>query len=432
MADDFLGYQSPSVVDERLDTESLTVGALNVHRERIQVTGTGATDIAPVSATDGLLVNLGANNDVTVTGSVTATGPLTDAQLRATPVPISGTVTANAGTNLNTSALALEAGNLATVAGIVTSARAAVNPISGQVGVQGASGAVTALTQRVVLATDVGLPTGTNSIGQVTANAGTNLNTSLLALEAGGNLAAAAASLSVIDDWDETDRAKVNPIVGQAGVQGGAGAVSALTQRVVLATDQTVIPVSDNASSLTVDNGGTFVVQENGAALTALQLIDDIVATAGSTAATKVNQEGLTAFTVLPTAVTDGQAVRAMGDSLGRMVTISGAPRALQVKAVATLSSSTEVTILGAGASGIFHDLMLLTIANTLSSDATISVRDSTAGSLIHRIYAPGKQTVGFAAQTPVIQTTAANNWTAQADHGAGGIHVFAQAIKAR
>lgn len=43
-------------------------------------------------------------------------GPLTDAQLRATPAPVSGTVTANAGTNLNTSALALEAGgNLAAV-----------------------------------------------------------------------------------------------------------------------------------------------------------------------------------------------------------------------------------------------------------------------------------------------------------------------------
>ncbi len=32
------------------------------------------------------------------------------------------------------------------------------------------------------------LPTGTNSIGQITANAGTNLNTSALALEAGGNI----------------------------------------------------------------------------------------------------------------------------------------------------------------------------------------------------------------------------------------------------
>lgn len=48
----------------------------------------------------------------TITGSVAVTGPLTDTQLRATPVPVSGTVTANAGTNLNTSALSLEATQL--------------------------------------------------------------------------------------------------------------------------------------------------------------------------------------------------------------------------------------------------------------------------------------------------------------------------------
>ncbi len=56
-----------------------------------------------------------------------------------------------------------------------------------------------------------------------------------------GNIATATAAIQVsgeiIDDWDEADRCKVNPIVGQAGVQAGAGAVSATTQRVVLATD---------------------------------------------------------------------------------------------------------------------------------------------------------------------------------------------------
>ena len=44
---------------------------------------------------------------------------------------------------------------------------------------------------------EAALPAGANSIGQVTANAGTNLNTSLLALEAGGNLAAILARLDV-------------------------------------------------------------------------------------------------------------------------------------------------------------------------------------------------------------------------------------------
>lgn len=57
-----------------------------------------ATEIASLASIDSKL-----------TSPITVTGPLTDAQLRATPVPISGTVTANAGTNLNTSALSLEA-----------------------------------------------------------------------------------------------------------------------------------------------------------------------------------------------------------------------------------------------------------------------------------------------------------------------------------
>lgn len=86
----------------------------------------------------------------------------------------------------------------------------------------------------------------------VTANAGTNLNTSALALESGGNLAGAATSLAIIDDWDESDRAKANIIVGQAGVAAGAGAVGATTQRMTLASDDpavTALQILDNAIS---------------------------------------------------------------------------------------------------------------------------------------------------------------------------------------
>jgi len=69
------------------------------------VDGSGVTQ--PVSGT--VTANAG-------TGTLAVSGPVTDAQLRATAVPVSGTVTANAGTNLNTSALALEAGgNLASI-----------------------------------------------------------------------------------------------------------------------------------------------------------------------------------------------------------------------------------------------------------------------------------------------------------------------------
>lgn len=65
---------------------------------------------------------------------------------------------------------------------------------------------------------------------------------------------AIAASLSVMDDWDESDRAKANIIVGQAGVAAGAGAVGATTQRMTLASDDPAVAIlgaSGDAASAT-------------------------------------------------------------------------------------------------------------------------------------------------------------------------------------
>lgn len=59
-------------------------------------------------------------------------------------------------------------------------------------------------------------------------------------------------SLSVIDDWDESDRAKVNPIAGQTGVEGGTGVNTAKTQRVSLATD---VPLPAGTNEIGVIQG---------------------------------------------------------------------------------------------------------------------------------------------------------------------------------
>lgn len=86
--------------DTELTTADLDTGAGTDTRAVVGLVGSksGGGVLIPGDATAGLKVDLGADNDVTVTGSVTA----------------------NAGTNLNTSALALESGgNLATVAGAI-------------------------------------------------------------------------------------------------------------------------------------------------------------------------------------------------------------------------------------------------------------------------------------------------------------------------
>jgi len=70
-------------------------------------------------------------------------------------------------------------------------------------------------------------------------------------------------AVQIMDDWDESDRAKVNPIVGQAGVQGNTGTVTANTQRVVLATD-VALPAGTAIIGALSNNQSTNISQMNG------------------------------------------------------------------------------------------------------------------------------------------------------------------------
>ena len=71
----------------------------------------------------------------------------------------------------------------------------------------------------------------------------------------------AVTSLAVLDDWDESDRAKVNLIAGQAGITAGAGAVAASTPRVTLASDDPAVAlltsIDSDTSRLTSSAGPT-------------------------------------------------------------------------------------------------------------------------------------------------------------------------------
>lgn len=141
-------------------------------------------------------------------------GPLTDTELRATPVPVSGTVTvtdgsgalnvivdsgsitANAGTNLNTSALALESGgNLATVAALSKAEDSAHS--TGHTGVM-------ALAVREATATDLSAggtdgdyePLQVDANGKLHVNPGTVTVTGTVTANAGsGTLAVSLASV---------------------------------------------------------------------------------------------------------------------------------------------------------------------------------------------------------------------------------------------
>lgn len=140
---------------------------------------------------------------------------------------------------LTTSMPIQDGGNTITVDGTVAVTNAGITTIAGAVAgtemqcdvltmpvthVIADSGTVTAVTSitNAVAVTNAGITTiagavsGTKMLvtadaitGTVTANAGTNLNTSALATETGGNLAAAATSLAIIDDWDSSDHCNI-------------------------------------------------------------------------------------------------------------------------------------------------------------------------------------------------------------------------------
>ena len=84
------------------------------------------------------------------------------------------------------------------------------------------------------------------------------------------NSDAALAALQIMDDWDESDRAKVNVIAGQAGIAGGTGIDGATVPRVTLATD-VALPAGTNAigklsANSGVDIGDVDVTSQDGVA----------------------------------------------------------------------------------------------------------------------------------------------------------------------
>ncbi len=146
----------------------------------------------------------------------------------------------------------------------------------------------------------------------VTANAGTNLNTSALALESGGNLATIAALSRAEDAAHST---------GHTGIM--ALSVRQDTAAALSGTDADYQPLITDGSgrlhvnvgntvtvgSHAVTNAGTFAVQVDGSALTALQLIDDpIVAddAAFTPATTKVMMVGFEADEASTDSVDEG------------------------------------------------------------------------------------------------------------------------------
>lgn len=324
-----------------------------------------------------------ASIDSKLMSPLSVTGPLTDAQLRATPVPISGTVslvvesieigTVDQGTGgssawkvdgsavtqpISAAALPLPAGastsalqtagniSLASIDTKLTTTNSNLSTINSTLGspfqaggsIGNTSFAVTQATAANLNATVVG-PAGAalakdsslttinatlgtpmqQTGGSVTANAGTNLNTSLLALESGGHLASIdtkiPSGLTVVS---------TRLLVDGSGVTQPISGTIAATQSGTWNTGRTWTLASGTDSVAAVQSG-TWTIQPGNTANTTPWLVTDssdgsvapgTVASKSSLAGGQYNSGGVT--------LTNGQQSALQVDSSGKLL-ISGA-----------------------------------------------------------------------------------------------------------
>lgn len=244
----------------------------------VGVSGTVAISNFPAETAQGLTDAQLRATAVPVSGTVTATGPLTDAQLRATPVPVSGTVTITDGSGPVTVDGTVAVSGTVPVSGPLTDTqlRASAVPVSGTVDLGSTS--LTALehisidnfpaTQPVSGTVAIsgtvpvsGSVTVSDGSGPLTVDGTVALDSATItSLTSGGaltntQLRASAVPMSIADGSDAatgttTDSSTANTVIGRLKklislLPAALGsATSANSLPVVIASDQGAVPVS--------------------------------------------------------------------------------------------------------------------------------------------------------------------------------------------
>jgi len=188
----------------------------------------------------------------------------------------------------------------------------------------------------------------------------------------------AVASLAIIDDWDESDRAKVNPIVGQAGIAANAGVMDALTTRTTLATDDTHYGVVGAAADVDgVVHGQLRYIGEAALAIqTAVEILDDWDESDRSKVNLIVGQAGVSANSGVADATTQRVSV-ATDDHV--LVGQEATTNAVGFDTLLDLDADETAQVLKAGAGNLYH----LTVDNAdPAAKVYVQLFDVAAGSV--------------------------------------------------
>lgn len=180
-----------------------------------------------------------------------------------------------------------------------------------------------------------------------------------------------------VDNTVTVDGSAVTQPVSAASLPLPSGAATAANQlsdghnvTVDNASGASAVNIQDGGNSLTVDNGGTFVVQEDGAALTALQKIDDPVKVddaAFALTTDSVQMAGAIRDDILATlAAAEGDAIPLRTDSMGALW--ARAPNIISTNNSTTATLANGATFTGVGDD--VHDDASITVMIDASHDS--------------------------------------------------------------
>lgn len=190
--------------------------------------------------------------------------------------------------------------------------------------------------------------------------------------------------------------------------------------RVVHATDAIMsVRVDGSSASVSatiVDSGGVGYSGSNplpttlvSSSVTSTIAVGPIAADTADDGSSPVQMGGI-ARQANPTAVAANDVVKATYDDVGRQLIRTVQVRDLIATAFVQITNGTETTLL-AGVSSTFHDLIWLMAANNSDAAVSLSIRASTAGTVILNVQVPANGTAGISATVPYPQP-AEGSWT--------------------
>jgi hypothetical protein len=297
------------------------------------------------------------------------------------------------------------------------------------------------------------LPAGTNSIGSVTANAGTNLNTSALALETGGNLAAVAGAVlsqttaisgakgymalgavttsapsyttAQLDplSLDTAGNLRINCITGCSSSGGSSVADNGVytegtTSMTVMGGEYNTSPGNltsghAGAAQLTIDRMLYVNLGKVGGTATVSGGVNGSVSVGGPTAsgssiAANPVTVGARAQSAEATAVTNGQVVNLAASLTGKLITLPFANKENNLSGASTgITSATNTSLIAAAGSGVKIYLTGFSCANTGATTSLIQFTSGSGGTVLWSTINPAGAGTNGQINPPVA--TAAN-----------------------